>query len=296
MPKVQSFNEEPLELLAKGPTDSRIKYQIWRIKTIAHSILTSPSPWRRFWALFLKQTGLWRWAVIHRNGYKLRFYPSAHTISVYVDPPFHTDDEAFIRSQLTEGDVMIDIGANVGILALAATTAVGDSGRIYALEPHPLTFAYMEGNLALNHAHRVVPLNVAAGAESGTIRFTDTRWDALNHITVSEDEPSIEVPVRRLDELFGDLPKVALLKIDTEGYECSVLEGAQGMLKNVDRVYFEYSKVWYGRYGKTLDDAIRLLEPHGFEIFVVEEDNTILPYDGTPLAGVVNLLAIRTRA
>ena len=78
------------------------------------------------------------------------------------------------------------------------------------------------------HAH-----NVAVGAEDGVVQFSDGMWDDINRVA---SDGEIEVPLRPLDDLVTEAV-VHLLKIDVEGYEPKVLEGARGLRLRTRCVY-----------------------------------------------------------
>jgi FkbM family methyltransferase len=137
----------------------------------------------------------------------------------------------FALHLLREGDLFVDCGANVGTYSVAVAVAAGAS--CIAIEPVPATYAALLANVALNQlGGRVTCLNVALGSASATLRMTSAH-DSGNHVLDDrvEDESggAIEVPSRTLDEaLAGRNP--TLIKIDVEGYESAVLDGAAAAL------------------------------------------------------------------
>ena len=140
-------------------------------------------------------------------------------------------DMAFVLHLLRPGDTFADVGANIGSYTILAAGGVG--AKVTSIEPIPATFAHLERNIALNGlGERVRAVQCGLSDAPGTARFT-THLDNMNHI-VSEatsgslgeaTSGSLEVPLRTLDDLMGaDVP--ALIKVDVEGHEPSVLKGA----------------------------------------------------------------------
>jgi hypothetical protein len=82
--------------------------------------------------------------------YRLRFFPTSISAEKWVYPDFRKEDEDFLTSYLRNGDVVIDIGANVGTLTLTAAHLVGASGKVFSIEAHPVIFIYLKDNVALN--------------------------------------------------------------------------------------------------------------------------------------------------
>jgi len=137
---------------------------------------------------------------------------------------------AFLLHVLRNDDLFIDVGANVGSYTILACSAIGASG--YAFEPVPSTYKRLIENIFLNHIeNRVKCLNVCVGNEQGSIAFT-SKMDTTNHVIASgeQNDNKINVEVTKLDKvLMGKSP--TLIKIDVEGYETKVLEGAVETLK-----------------------------------------------------------------
>jgi FkbM family methyltransferase len=140
-------------------------------------------------------------------------------------------DMAFLIHVLRREDLFVDVGANVGSYTILACSAVGSRG--YAFEPIPSTYRKLIENMRLNHLDtKVQCINKGVGGMPGYIAFT-SESGPMNHALTYEEEcfDTINVEVISLDMALGDdLP--ALLKIDVEGYETPVLEGAEKTLKN----------------------------------------------------------------
>lgn len=139
-------------------------------------------------------------------------------------------DMAFLLHVLRENDLFIDVGANVGSYTVLACSAIGANG--YAFEPVPTTYNRLIENIRLNHMEdRVKSFNIGIGREPGTIEFTGD-MDTVNHALAygEQNTNSISAEVSTLDiALKYESP--TLLKIDVEGFETPVLEGAYETLK-----------------------------------------------------------------
>ncbi len=223
------------------------------------------------------------------QGPRLRFFPTSVSASLWVDPGYYAKDGEFLLCRLREGDTFVDVGANIGHLTLLAAQRVGPSGTVVAIEPHPRTFAFLRKNVQLNGFKQVRAINAAAGNHVGQAQITDFRTDDMNHL---ESNRGIKVPLLTLDSL-GIERRVNLLKIDTEGFEPYVLEGATHLLQRVDCVYFECSEWNLNRYGRNSWELIRMLESAGFEIFKPFRES-LMRVDGDYDASAGgNLVAVR---
>jgi FkbM family methyltransferase len=140
-------------------------------------------------------------------------------------------DMAFVMHFLRAEDLFVDVGANVGSYTVLASAAVG--AHVICFEPSPSSFAALMDNINLNGVQAEVrAINAACGGAQSTMRFT-SELDTVNHVATGDDlsESTIEVAVTTCDDsLAGETP--ALVKIDVEGFETEVINGAQAMLRN----------------------------------------------------------------
>ncbi len=140
-------------------------------------------------------------------------------------------DMAFLLHALRKEDLFVDVGANVGSYSILACAAIGASG--VALEPVPSTYRRLVENLRINQLeNRVRSLNIGAGDTAGRLQFSSD-MDVCNRVLAPGESRvgDIEVPVETLDAvLAGQVPW--LMKIDVEGYETAVLQGAQATLQH----------------------------------------------------------------
>jgi FkbM family methyltransferase len=142
------------------------------------------------------------------------------------------EDMAFVLHLLRPDELFADVGANVGSYTILAAGAAG--ARVVAFEPIPATFDRLRRNIALNALDPRVDARCAGvGARAETLTFTSDR-DTTNQVLRDGDDtvgPTVAVPVVRLDDaLAGAVP--AVLKVDVEGFEGEVLDGAAATLSD----------------------------------------------------------------
>lgn len=213
--------------------------------------------------------------IIYRKGnFNLRLAPTLLSYVMYEYEEVREEDEKFIASLLKEGDIYLDVGANVGNTTLSAAYAVGDSGHVYSYEAHPRTYKYLERSIACNQnlISRITTKNVALGEKRGEVFFTDLQNDDINKVS---NAGKVKVQMETLDE--QKLPaRINVLKIDVEGYEFFVLKGAQQLLNNTDILIFESYTKNYETFDVTLKDVISYLHGLGFVIYKKLEGNNLI--------------------
>lgn len=245
-------------------------------------------PFRFLASRALWRSGLCRFFTIRRGDFRLRFAPSGLSARYWVDPHAREEDHVFLRAWLRPGDTCVDVGANIGALALHAAALVGDAGRVTAIEAHPRTFGFLRDNVALNRRRNVTLLNFAVGDRHGTLRFSDVKSDEKNGVV---EAGGLELQVRTLDELLAGSPgPIRLLKLDVEGFELNVLRGAGAVLARTECVLFEVSRR-SALYGYASEDVVAALDAAGFTVVDEGGEPVPRPFEAGPRAE--NLAAVR---
>jgi FkbM family methyltransferase len=141
--------------------------------------------------------------------------------------------------QCTDGSVIVDAGANIGIPALKMSKECRNS-KIIAVEPSAETFRSLKENLELNGAKNVIPVNAALGDRNGYTDFFVNKADTTTASFFNQPNTiSEKVRVVKLDDLLKELGisvdgKKVFVKMDVEGAEMKVLAGAEKLLKRRD--------------------------------------------------------------
>ena len=196
------------------------------------------------------------------------------------------------------GDVVVDVGANIGRMSVLASRLVGAQGRVYCFEPSPKVLTSLYRNLQLNGCTNVTAYSSAVADVAGVLMFnmpvgTNSGWGSLRDLGAGA-ALRVEVSCRRLDDMLPILSKVALLKIDVEGADQKVVRGAQALIQRDQPVIaLEYSPDWIRQLG---DDPAWLLQSLGAlgYRFLEVTDSQLKPLAGVP-AQQIDLLCLPPR-
>jgi FkbM family methyltransferase len=148
--------------------------------------------------------------------------PDSYWIGTYETVRLRT-----FASAVAEGAVVYDVGANVGIYALLASVKVGLSGRVYAFEPLERNLRYLRRHIRLNNLQNCTIIEEAVCSKEGKLPFSAASFESSMGRLSPDGE--ISVSSTTLDiAIYGEnsLLPPTVIKIDVEGGELEVLEGA----------------------------------------------------------------------
>ena len=171
-------------------------------------------------------------------GVKARFYVQTPEELRILESAGGAGGEGQVVAQVLEflkpGDVVFDIGANVGLYTVLLSKRVGDSGRVFAFEPEPRTCAHLHDNLTLNEARNVKWYRKALGERTGQASLFTGSVIGGGSLVFPQGGGQAEqvVEIAQGDELVATemMPTPRAVKIDVEGYEHSVIQGLRHTL------------------------------------------------------------------
>lgn len=169
---------------------------------------------------------------------------------------------AFVLHVMRPGDLFVDVGANIGSYTVIAGGAAGC--KCISFEPAQSAFETLAANVSLNGlSERVIARRAAVGAEEGNVSFTSS-LDAMNHVaSPGENAVTQTVPMTTLDRaLEGTRPYC--IKIDVEGFEAKVLEGAARTITDPSLNILIMETGAGSRYSTDDGDLHSLVIEHGF--------------------------------
>ena len=182
-------------------------------------------------------------------------------------------------SKIKEGDVVVDVGAYIGIFSLLASERVGDKGCVYAFEPVPRSYERLMRNLEINKVKNVKAYNLGLSdrneslpvyipkeipAEASLCQSSATEFSKGTNM----QKEVIKVSLKPFDQFSEEegLNHVDVVKIDVEGAELKVLKGMKKVLKSDNlKLFVEISPQLIELMGGTVQELIKLLSDSGFK-------------------------------
>ncbi|MEN6400784.1 MAG: FkbM family methyltransferase [Armatimonadia bacterium] len=212
-----------------------------------------------------------------------------------------------VRRILESACAFVDVGANIGYYTLLASKVL-KHGAVFAYEPMPSTFEWLERNIRLNKCRNVESFPIAVSDQVGetTIHlFASDSFASASQFQAwrSDTVESVRVPTTTLDShLLPRLPRVPadmLMKVDAEGGEFAIFRGAEQLLKSVRPILmFELFPALADAAGWQPEQLLGHLKEYGYEFFIPQSDGTIRPllYDDIPspsIEGHIDVFAFR---
>jgi FkbM family methyltransferase len=185
---------------------------------------------------------------------------------------------AFLRSVVSRDSIVADVGANQGLYSLCLARIAVD-GHVYAFEPDPQLFQCLESNVRNNRLLNLSTIRAAASNQSGILSLAVNelnRGDNRARKGLNGGPSSEQVQAVTIDESVTST-RLDLLKIDVQGFEIEVLQGAQKTIKNNPQLTIEFEFWPYGlrRSGHRPTELLDLLQAAGFTIESLGQDGRL---------------------
>jgi len=175
---------------------------------------------------------------------------------------------------LRPGNIFLDVGANIGYLSAIAANLVGPRGQVHSFEPVPAHFEKLCRLVNLNPSYHITANPFAAGEEPCARTIYVTHQAGQSTLVPSykagfEIAAEIEVPVVRLDDYIERhrVGRIALIKIDAEGFELPILKGLQGYFERTGErpaIICEIAPRSYSLMGRTIDELAAFAAAQGY--------------------------------
>ncbi|MBD2297291.1 FkbM family methyltransferase [Nostoc sp. FACHB-190] len=150
---------------------------------------------------------------------------------------YEYDKQILFEQTIREGSIVFDLGAHTGFYTLLASTLVGAKGKVFAFEPMPTNIKYLKQHIQLNSISNVTVIESAVSDTTGIDYF---EFNSSSFQGQLSSKGTLEVKTVNLDNLIfnGEIPNPNYIKIDVEGAEMKVFDGAKSMLMNAHPTIF----------------------------------------------------------
>lgn len=222
---------------------------------------------------------------------------------------YEPDVSRLFLKVLRDGDTVIDVGANIGFFTILAGTLVGSSGRVVSFEPDPANRARLETNAAMNGHRHCTSLASAVTDMPGSVTFYvnsdnsggNALWDPAQfpgNVRSQAQKHVLQVEATTLDHEAARLrlPLPKLIKVDTEGADQRVLEGARSLLAGaaVPFVVSELHEFGLAKMNCTQRSFRSYMEGLGYSTFTLQLSGSMPTFvpSGTEIRGkyILNVL------
>jgi FkbM family methyltransferase len=199
---------------------------------------------------------------------------------------FEDAETRFVQNFLRTGMTVVDVGAHHGLYTLLASRGVGRRGKVIAFEPSPRERRRLLRHIRVNACSNVAVEACALGDEVGEANlFVVGGWsdwcNSLRPPAVTERTETIRVRVERLDDVLWrqQVDAVDFIKLDAEGAELSVLQGARELLRGASRpvILAEVQDLRTQPWGYRARDIVQFLVRENYCWFAVTANGSLRP-------------------
>jgi len=242
------------------------------------------------------------------NKLTIRLFKKANLSQELYCYGFEESEISFFNRYIKPGDIVIDIGANIGLFTLIASENVGSTGQVFSFEPSPQTYKWLTENIEANVLRNVESFKLALSDREGNIDFfiSSEGYDAFNSIikpSKGQNYIKESVPTLTLDAFIKTqnlAGKISFIKLDVEGYEIPLISGGKETLSGPDApdMIVEFTESNATNAGVTCMDLYDKITELGYSLYQYNaKGNKLVPEPrGESYAKYKNLIATKNLA
>jgi len=217
------------------------------------------------------------------QGHKI-FLDKTDSLDLSINGIYGVLETNIIKNEINDGDVVIDLGANIGYYTLLLAKQVGPNGKVFAFEPESSNFQLLQQNIHENNYENVVSeRKVVSDSNNSVNLWVGQKSSGANRIyepkkSGNQEFKTTKVDSIQLDEYFSNSPyanKINFIKMDIEGAEFKALQGMKSILKKNQNltILTEFAVTSLEDAGCNPDEFLKFFLDEKFEIFVIDESS-----------------------
>ena len=185
-------------------------------------------------------------------------------------------ESKIMEEKIEMGNIVVDVGANIGLHTLNMARIVGNTGQVFAFEPDPSNFEILKKNVKINNYKNIILEQKAVGDKHGRTTLYQSEHPGKHRIfpQTEQAKSQVQVELTNLDNYFDSdmTDKINFIKIDVEGLEFSVLKGMKNILKNSKKIkiLFEFMPENTIEVGFTPIELLNYLTSNDFKLYCMD--------------------------
>ncbi|MFH1509274.1 MAG: FkbM family methyltransferase [bacterium] len=219
------------------------------------------------------------------NGYKMYISTAKKGLDVYeasifkqlaMDGVREFEATKVIKQLIKPGFKIFELGANVGYYALMESKIIGETGKVYAVEPEKNNINLLKRNIKLNNANNIEVNHMAISDKDGEYPLYVTSSSNLHSMgkPKTRDYKTEMVQTKSVDNFLKNKGNIDMIRMDIEGYEYEALKGMNETLKNNPNLHLFIELHTHIIEPEKSKEMLQKLKDNGFEIMVaITHDN-----------------------
>jgi FkbM family methyltransferase len=197
------------------------------------------------------------------------------SLDLFINKIYEPYETKLISNIISPGDVVLDIGANIGYYTVIFAKLVGQNGKVFAFEPEPTNFSLLQKNVSINGCSNVTVEQKAVSNRNERKKLYLNKENAGMHTIYKSqyaDLDPVEIETISLDTYFNNYTgKIDFIKMDIEGSEYTALEGMKTILQrqNSIKLLVAFFPSAIREYGYEPEQYFDLLSSYGFRIYFI---------------------------
>jgi len=213
------------------------------------------------------------------------FLDAQDSLRLSIKGVYEEFETEIVKKIIKKGDVVVDIGANIGYYTLLFAKLVGNDGKVFAFEPEPTNFELLKKNSEINSYKNVTLIKKAVSNKTEKTMLHLSKDNKGSHTLVNTkyDDGSIEIESIRFDEYFKKYSgKINFIKIDIEGSEVNAIKSMFSFLRKMEqiKILVEFSPFMINKSGINPKTFLNLLTDLDFKTYELDgKKRRIVPVD-----------------